>query len=339
MTGATSKVLDSHVWRYQLPNPLNDVDPTEGISLFPHIVAVEVMLACDNHITNDEFVLFVTRMKLATQIKKCIDRINAWRKASGAIRTEIFKRLALTKWKTIEQNSGFALAFQRCDLLLDRRTDELSVSAKNVEDLRATLELYKGEAVPIDFKDEPDTIAFYGDPARVPTKLEALDYYMDVSDVTKAVATFKSLPADVRGEQTPEEFEKEQFLEKHLEDYLETHLDKIEVGLKIVGRQYKTEVGPIDLYAEAKNGDLVVIELKKGRAADKVFGQICRYIGCIKENIAKKSETVRGFIVGRQIDDKLKYAAKAVPAGLVALQVFELKGTKGEENWIQVAAP
>jgi restriction system protein len=97
-------------------------------------------------------------------------------------------------------------------------------------------------------------------------------------------------------------------------------------------------VGPIDLYARAKNGDLVVIELKKGRAADKVFGQICRYIGCIKEDHAEETETVRGYIVGRQIDDKLRYATKAVPTGLVTLQVFDFKGEKGKENWIRVVA-
>jgi len=119
-----SKVLDAHIWRYQLPNPLNDVDATKGISLFPHLVVVEMMLACDNYITNDEFVLFVVRMKRSSETAKGIERIKAWRKASIAIRTEIFDRLALTKWKTIDQNSGFPLAFHRCDLLLDRRTDQ-----------------------------------------------------------------------------------------------------------------------------------------------------------------------------------------------------------------------
>ncbi len=81
----------------------------------------------------------------------------------------------------------------------------------------------------------------------------------------------------------------------------------------------------------------MVIELKKGRAADKVFGQVCRYIGCIKEDHAEDGEEVRGFIVGRELDEKLKYAAKAVPVGLVALQVFDFKGEKGKEDWIQIA--
>ena len=332
-----SKVLDGHVWRYQLPNPLNDVDATQGISLFPHQVVVEMLLACDKYITNDEFVLFVARMKRSSELAKGIERIKAWRKAPQPTKTKIIDRLATTKYRTIDQNSGFALAFHRCDLLLDRRTDQLSVSEKNAQDLATMLALVKGEAVPIDFKDEPDTVAFYGDPNRFPTNLEALDYYMDVSEVEKAVEVYRKLPDEMRGDVTPEEFEKEQFLEKHLEEYLQKFIDKIEPGLKLLGRQFKTEVGPIDLYARATNGDLVVIELKKGRVADKVFGQICRYMGCIKEHHAEEGEVVRGFIVGRAVDEKLKYAIKAVPIGLISLQVFEFRGEKGREDWIQVA--
>jgi RecB family endonuclease NucS len=64
---------------------------------------------------------------------------------------------------------------------------------------------------------------------------------------------------------------------KAVEDYLENHLEvigsKIDAKLKLVGRQYSTTVGPIDLLAvDTKNGDSVVIELKKGRSADKVYG-------------------------------------------------------------------
>lgn len=332
-----SKILDAHVWRYQLPNKLNNVAATKGINLFPHPVVVEMLLDCDNYITNEEFVLFAARMKRAAELQKNVDRIKAWRKLPYAVKNEIMSALATTRHRTIQQNSGFPLAFHRCDLLLERRTDRLSVTKTNVDALWKALAAHKGEAESIEFKDEPDTIAFYGDPEKLPTKLEALDYYVDISDVKKAVEVYKKIPADLRGDMTPEEFEKAQFLEKHLEEFLEKHLDLIEPGLKKIGRQFSTTVGPIDLYGRAKNGDLIVIELKKGRAADKVFGQICRYMGCIKEDHAKKSETVRGFIVGREMDEKLKYAVKAVPVGLVALQVFEFKGEKGKEDWIQVS--
>jgi hypothetical protein len=62
--------------------------------------------------------------------------------------------------------------------------------------LKERLAFYKGESVPIEFKDEPDTIAFYGDPEKLPSKLEALEYYVDISDVKKAVEVFRNLPTD-----------------------------------------------------------------------------------------------------------------------------------------------
>lgn len=331
-----SEVLDSHVWRYQYPNKLNNPPTTTGLSLSPHVVVVDMILACDNYITDQEFVLFVARMKQSSQTTKSIDRVKAWRSATTSLRQEVMNRLQGTRYQTIDGNSGYAMAFHRCDLLLDRRTDRLSVSGKNVEDLKAALEIYGTELVHVEFKDAPDTVAFYSDPERVPTKLEALDYYMDVSDVDRAVEVYKTLPQDLRTQGTVEEFKQSQFLEKHLEDFLETRLHLIESGLKKIGRQYKTAVGPIDLYARAANGDLVVIELKKDRAADKVFGQICRYIGCIKEDHAGDDENVRGFIIGRSIDEKLRYATRAVPTDLVTLQAFELRGNKGNEDWVQI---
>ena len=149
----SSKILDSYVWRYQFPNPLNDVWITKGINLFPHLVLIEVMLSCDSYISNEEFVLFVARMKRATEMAKNIERIKAWRKLSQRVKNEIYSAVTKTKHRTIQQNSGFALAFHRCDLLLEQRTDRLSVTEDNVAALKNTLALHKDVSVPIEFKE------------------------------------------------------------------------------------------------------------------------------------------------------------------------------------------
>lgn len=104
--------------------------------------------------------------------------------------------------------------------------------------------------------------------------------------------------------------------ERMLEDYLEKHLEVIgeEIGkdLRLIGRQYSTPVGSIDLLArDAGAGDWLVIELKKGRAADKVFGQCSRYMGWVRSNLGDGDEAVHGAIVAREIDDKLKAARDA----------------------------
>lgn len=335
-----SKTLDQQVWRYQLPNPVNASETTAGIELHPHAYFVETLLACDGEITGEEFVLFVSRARTYSDLKTSIDRIRAWRNLPPNKQRDILVALRTADYPKIRRDHTYSMAFHHCDLLLKRAQGKIYVKADNIDELKNRLEAHKGVSEIIDFKgSEPDVIAFYGDPERKGTQLDALDHYIDVSDVENAVRVYRKLPKGVRGEASPEEFERAQFLEKDLEDYLEEHLDKIEVGLKLVERQHKTTVGSIDLLAEAKNGDLVVIELKKGIAADKVFGQICRYMGCKKsEQTSKGAKKVRGYIVGREIDTKLNYAAKVVESGLIGLQIFAFKDEKGSKNWIQISA-
>lgn len=332
-----SRVLDLQVWRYQLPNPLNDA--ARGIALFPHVVLVEIILDCDGHITDEEFVLFIARTKHQSEIEDNVTKIKAWRSLSSRLRGEVLSELRKSRYRTISQNSGFSLAFHHCDLLLERPHGRLTISSGQIDALTRRLAQHKENPAPIEFESEADCIAFYGNIENQPLQIAALDYYVDRSNVRKAVEVYAKLPRQVRGEMTVEEFERSQFLERDLEDYLEGNLEQIEVGLKLEGRgrQYSTTVGPIDLFARAKNGDLVVIELKKGRAADQVFGQVCRYMGCIKSEYAQAGQAVRGIIVGREVDTKLQYATKAVPEGLVTLATFEQGKTKRGEHWIRVA--
>jgi RecB family endonuclease NucS len=103
--------------------------------------------------------------------------------------------------------------------------------------------------------------------------------------------------------------------EKAIEDYLENNLadigDPLGMNLELVGRQYPTTVGPIDLLCRnRKTKQFVVVELKKGRSADKVFGQISRYMGWVKTNLAAESD-VSGIIVARSFDEKIKAAQSA----------------------------
>ena len=81
-----------------------------------------------------------------------------------------------------------------------------------------------------------------------------------------------------------------------------------------VGQQYNTGlVGTIDLLCEdEESGDLVVIELKRGRPSDEVAGQLARYVGWAQKHLAD-GRRVRGVILAPAFDDKLRYAASAIP--------------------------
>lgn len=107
-------------------------------------------------------------------------------------------------------------------------------------------------------------------------------------------------------------------LEMHLEDFLVQNWKHTELGKKynifeeegeLVGQQYPSDTGPIDILAISKNKkELLVVELKKGRVSDVVIGQIQRYMGYVKEELAENGQTVRGIIIALEDDIRLRRA-------------------------------
>ena len=109
-------------------------------------------------------------------------------------------------------------------------------------------------------------------------------------------------------------------LEMHLEEFLIQNWKHTELGKKydiieeegdLVGQQYRTDTGPIDILAVAKDkSELLVVELKKGRASDSVVGQIQRYMGYVQEVLAENNQKVRGVIIAHEKDDSIMWALK-----------------------------
>jgi restriction system protein len=107
-------------------------------------------------------------------------------------------------------------------------------------------------------------------------------------------------------------------LEKHLEDFLvanwsQTELSKdwiiFEEEGEIRGQQYPTDTGPIDILAVSKDKKrLLIVELKKGRASDAVVGQVQRYMGYVKEELAENGQSVEGIIIALEDDVRLRRA-------------------------------
>lgn len=130
------------------------------------------------------------------------------------------------------------------------------------------------------------------------------------------------LQADIVSQVHDTEEEMEFALEKYLEDFIISNWDKIDFGKKLevyqddngnTGQQYYTgDVGYIDILARDAEGNFVVIELKKGRKNDEVVGQVLRYMGWVRENLAKAGEEVHGMIVVKDKDQKLEYALKEI---------------------------
>src|SRR5690606_38215366 len=107
-------------------------------------------------------------------------------------------------------------------------------------------------------------------------------------------------------------------LEKHLEDFLVQNWRQTELGKKydiynedgeLVGQQYPSDTGPIDILAVSKDKKtLLVVELKKGRASDNVVGQIQRYMGYVKDELAEADQRVKGVIIALEDDLRIRRA-------------------------------
>lgn len=111
-------------------------------------------------------------------------------------------------------------------------------------------------------------------------------------------------------------------LEKYLEEFLVSNWPNTILGKNYdiytedsekVGQQYQSDTGPIDILAISKDKkELLVVELKKGRASDSVVGQIMRYMGYVKEELAEPGQQVKGVIIALENDNKIKRALAVI---------------------------
>lgn len=112
-------------------------------------------------------------------------------------------------------------------------------------------------------------------------------------------------------------------LEKHLEDFLVQNWQHTELGKHydiyeedgdMVGQQYPSDTGLIDILAISKDKkEILVVELKKGRATDVVVGQVQRYMGYVKEELAESDQTVKGAIIAFEDDIRIHRALSVAP--------------------------
>ena len=127
--------------------------------------------------------------------------------------------------------------------------------------------------------------------------------------------------------------------EKDLQNYLVRNLGRLEPGLRLyededgefTGVEFPAGQRYIDILAVGTDDAYVVIETKVSRAYDRVVGQILRYMGWVKENLAGEAP-VRGIIVASEISENLILATSSVKdINLVEYEIsFSLKSVSGQ---------
>lgn len=109
--------------------------------------------------------------------------------------------------------------------------------------------------------------------------------------------------------------------EQHLEEYVIKNWDNIDFGEDLAmyvaedgttGQQYTTDVGIMDILAVDKNGDYVIIELKRAESGYKVVGQVLNYMGWVQDKLLQDGQKVRGMIIVGRADKTLRAAVRPV---------------------------
>ena len=309
--------------RYQFWNPSVGGAAHRYIQLHPVPFLVRLLQSLDGGLAPIEYALFVAKARYIDDLDKVLEQIEAFRDLDPAVQDEVVRQcnayqIGGTKrgslLNTVKLNRSYAMRMWHLSELFNVDQDHCLQLRKGVVrgDVRRWIDDYVANSTYIAFENEKAFFAWMGDPNAKPNKQTALDIYTERGDVAAATAMKKSLGASAAD---LKRFKQMLLSEKMLEDTIEANFASfssfIKQPLELLGRQYETTVGPIDILArDKKTGEYVVIELKKGRSADKVFGQLSRYMGWVKKNLSKEAP-VRGIIVGSSIDDKLVAARHA----------------------------
>lgn len=112
-------------------------------------------------------------------------------------------------------------------------------------------------------------------------------------------------------------------MEEHLEDFLIANWGQTELGQEYdiyeedgqKAQQYPTDTGPIDILAISKDKKrLLIVELKKGKAADVAVGQTLRYMGFVRDELAEADQSVHGMVIALEDDKRIRRALSMVPS-------------------------
>lgn len=113
--------------------------------------------------------------------------------------------------------------------------------------------------------------------------------------------------------------------EREFSDLLAVHLGRVEENLTLVGREYRTRVGPVDLMTVDADGCPVVIEVKRARAVGvEVAYQLLRYLHAVGQEERWEGRPARGILVAPGLSRPLTAALAEHQLGFVRLSFEKL---------------
>ena len=117
-------------------------------------------------------------------------------------------------------------------------------------------------------------------------------------------------------------------VEAHLQEILAANPTSIEEGLRLVRREFPTDIGPVDLLCRTNGGEAVAIEVKRRGEIDGVE-QLTRYLEFLNRDPMLRP--VRGIFVAQEIKPQARVLAADRGMDCVVVDYDELRGIKSNE--------
>ena len=305
-------LLEQQVRKYQLGNPELDQKLTGSIRTIPHYVLLKLLLdSYPKAISRQEFVLFVMTIKSHSQISTTWSLLRSFRQLSEKDLASFVNGIHGTRYQKLDRIAQYALRFLTLPPYLKLAAGQVSVA--DHEEAERILAWYdQGHSSHIAFQSLQDWFTHYGGLHTTPNPMVAADYYRKMGDAPRAGAAYEKA---IRYRMTPLNDSAEKYRyringEAALEKWIVENLERIEPGLSLVERQYEaSQAGRMDILARDREGNYVVIELKRDMASDEALGQLLRYVGWTRRHLA--GDAVRGYVIGDEIDKHMEYAIDA----------------------------
>ena len=116
-------------------------------------------------------------------------------------------------------------------------------------------------------------------------------------------------------------------VERDLQLLLADNPEAIEPGLRLVKREWPTEVGPVDLMCRDAGDGWVAIEIKRIGTIEAVE-QLTRYLDCIRDD---ERPACRGILVAQSIKPQAVALAEQRGFGTVEVDLATLRGEREPE--------
>ena len=117
-------------------------------------------------------------------------------------------------------------------------------------------------------------------------------------------------------------------VEAHLQELLAANCTAIAPGLRLVRREYPTDIGPVDLLCRDADGRAVAVEIKRRGEIDGVE-QLARYLEFLERDPMLRP--VRGVFVAQQIKPQARVLAGERSIDCVEVDYDALRGIESSD--------